>query len=63
VAVVEFLALTLACSVDFDGAAGEAEDVANIFQSGREDHDRKGAGQLILAEVEEVDSFFSNSYF
>ncbi len=46
-------------SVDFDRAAGEAAHVADISQVGREDHDREGAGELILAEVEEVDTFRS----
>ena len=55
----------LDCSMNFDGGAGQAANVADIFQSGREDwedHDREGAGHLIFAEVEEVNSFRSRSY-
>jgi hypothetical protein len=57
-AVVEFDG-----SMDFDGPAGQAADVADIFQSGREDYYSEGARHLICAEVEEVNSFISNSYF
>ena len=57
-AIVEFNG-----SMNFDGAAGQAADVADIFQSGGEDYYREWAGQLILAEVEEVNSFFSDSDF
>src|SRR5580658_851227 len=51
-AVVEFDG-----AVNLDGAAREAAHVADIFQAGREDHDREGAGHLLFAEVEEVNSF------
>jgi hypothetical protein len=40
--------------VDFDDLSGEAADVAYIFKVGREDHDRKRAGHLIFAEIDEV---------
>ena len=50
-------------SVDFNGAPGQATDVANIFQSGSEDHHRKRAGHLIFAEVEKMNSLIPNSYF
>jgi hypothetical protein len=50
-------------SVNFDGATLKAPDVADIFQSGREDHDRERAGYLIFAEVEETDAFIPDSYF
>jgi hypothetical protein len=36
---------------------------ADVFQSGLEDHHRERAGQLILAEVEKMNSFIPNSYF
>ena len=36
--------------------------VADIFQSGREDHYRKGAGDLIFTEVKEVDASCANFY-
>ncbi len=49
-------------SVDFDSAAGQAANVAYIFQSRREDHDREGAGHLLFAEVKEVNSFRSHFY-
>src|SRR5579864_4986613 len=50
-------------SVNFDGATLQAPDVADIFQSGREDHHGEGAGHLVFAEVEEMDALISNSYF
>lgn len=50
-------------SVDFNGAPGQATDVADIFQSGLEDHHRKRAGQLILAEVQKMNSLIPNSNF
>ena len=43
--------------MNFDGAAGQAANVADIFQAGREDDDRERAGHLIFAEVEEVNAF------
>ena len=57
-AVVEFNG-----TVNFDGAPSQAADVADIFQSGREDYDREGAGHLILAEVEEMNALNPDSYF
>jgi hypothetical protein len=50
-------------SVNFDAATLQAPYVADIFQSGREDDDRKGTGHLIFAEVEEMDAFIPDSYF
>jgi hypothetical protein len=50
-------------SVDFNGTPGQPADVANIFQSGLEDHYCERAGQLIFAEVEKMNSFIPNSYF
>ena len=50
-AVVEFDG-----AADFDGAAGESADVANIFQVGSEDYDREGASHVVFAEVEEVNA-------
>jgi hypothetical protein len=46
--------------MDFNGASGEAADVTDIFESGREDYYRERAGQLIFTEVEEVDAFGAN---
>ena len=50
-AVVEFYR-----TMDFDGAACEAADVADIFQVVGEDDDREGTSHLIFAEVEKVDA-------
>jgi hypothetical protein len=50
-------------AVNFNSAPGQAADVADVFQSGLEDHHRERAGQLILAEVEKMNSFIPNSYF
>ncbi len=57
-AVVEFY-----CSVDFDGAAGQAANVADIFQSGREHYYAERASRLFLAEVEEVNSLRAHLNF
>lgn len=43
-------------AVDFDGAAFQAADVADVFEVVREDHDGEGAGRLIFAEVDVVDT-------
>jgi hypothetical protein len=45
-------------SVNFNGAPGQPTHVANVFQSGLEDHHRERAGQLILAEVQKMNSLF-----
>jgi hypothetical protein len=50
-------------SVNFDGTAGEAADVADILQAGREDHYRERAGHLVFAEVEEMDALRTYFYF
>lgn len=47
-------------SMNFDGASGEAADITDIFQAGREDYHREGTGHLVLTEVEEVDAFRTN---
>ena len=44
----------------------QAADVAYIFQVMGKDHDRKGTGHGVLAEIQEVDSFladFHSNYF
>src|SRR5579863_2404593 len=46
-------------AADFDGASGEAADVADIFEVGRENDYREGAGALGFTEVEVVDAFDS----
>ena len=56
-AVVEFY-----FSVNLDELPGEAADVADIFQVGREDDYAEGAGHLVLAEVDVVDAFASSFY-
>jgi hypothetical protein len=48
--------------VDFDGASGKAANITDIFESGREGDHREGAGQLIFAEVEEVNAFGADLY-
>jgi hypothetical protein len=50
-------------SVNFDGAALQAANVANIFQAGRKDHDCEGAGNLIFTEVKEMNSLRTYFYF
>lgn len=47
-------------AVNFDRVASEAANVADVFQIGREDHNREGAGHLILTEIEEMNAFRAN---
>ena len=49
-------------AVDFDDAAFEAADVADIFQVVGKDDDREGASGFVFAEVDEVDAFASGFY-
>ena len=49
-------------SVDFDGAAGEAADVADVFQVVRKDDDCEGTRHLVFTEIEEVDTFGADFY-
>ena len=48
-------------SQDFDGASGEAANVANIFQFVGENHHREGAGHFIFTKIEEVDALEADS--
>jgi hypothetical protein len=47
-------------SADFDGASGEAANVAHIFQVVGEYDDREGTGHLVFTEIEEVHTFGSD---
>lgn len=49
-------------SVDFDGSAGEAADIAHVFEIGRKDNDREGAGHLVFAEIEKVHAASADFY-
>lgn len=46
-------------AADLDGTSREAADVAHILQIIGEDHDGEGAGHLVFAEVEEVDTLIA----
>ena len=47
-------------SVDFNGAAGQAADVTDIFQIVRENYGREGAGNGVFAQIQEMDPFVAN---
>lgn len=47
-------------SVNFDGLADEASNVADIFEVGRKDDNRKRAGGVIFAKIKEVNAAGAN---
>ena len=54
--------IKLHVAVDFDGAAGEAPNVADILQvAGKDDHCER-ACDLVFAEIEEMDATLADLY-
>src|SRR5579862_7814782 len=47
-------------AVNFDGLAGEAADIADVFQIGSKHDDGERAGHLIFTEVDEVNALRSD---